>query len=133
MYHVPNRLVHGGITGKVIGAAMEVHKQLGAGFLESVYEEALAREFEVQKIGFERQRVLPIAYKDKVIKEFVCDFLVDEKVLVEVKAIKTITEIEKLQVVNYLRASGVEVGLLVNFGAKSLEFKRLISTDENKQ
>jgi len=121
-------LVHGGLTGKIIGAAMEVHSKLGPGFLESVYEEALAYEFELQNISFERQKEIPVFYKDKQVKQFTCDFLVDSKVIIEIKAIKEITEIGKLQVINYLKAGSFEVGLLLNFGAKSLDYKRLVNT-----
>jgi GxxExxY protein len=128
MYHIKNNLVHGGITGTIIGAAMEVHSRLGPGFLESVYEEALAYEFELQNIRFEKQKEIPVFYKDKPVKYFICDFLVESKVVVEIKAIKEITEIEKLQVINYLKAGTFEVGLLLNFGLKSLDYKRLINT-----
>jgi GxxExxY protein len=121
-------LVHGGLTGRIIGAAMEVHSKLGPGFLESVYEGALAYEFELRKIGFEIQREIPVFYKGKRVKHFVCDFVVDKKVVVELKAIKEITEIEKIQVINYLKAGGFQVGLLLNFGRKSLEYKRLVNT-----
>ncbi len=121
-----------GLTGDIIGAAMEVHTQLGPGFLESVYEEALAYEFELRKIRFQRQRELPVFYKDKYIKPFICDFVVGDKVIVELKAIKQIGEIEKLQVINYLKASGFEIGLLFNFGSTSLEWNRLINTKTEK-
>lgn len=121
-------LVHGALTGRIIGAAMEVHRQLGPGFLEGVYEEALACEFELQNISFEKQKEIPVLYKNKQVKQFICDFLIDKKVVVEIKAIKEIGEIEKLQVINYLKAGSFQVGLLLNFGRKSLEYKRLINT-----
>jgi len=121
-------LLHGGLTGQTIGAAMEVHRKLGPGFLESVYEGALAHEFELRKTRFERQKEIPVFYKNKQVKQFVCDFVVDNMVVVELKAIKEITEIDKIQVINYLKASGFKVGLLLNFGQKSLEYKRLVDT-----
>ena len=130
MLHIPNQLVHGGLTGDIIGAAMEVHSYLGPGFLESVYEESLAYEFELRKIRFERQKTFNVFYKGRTVKTFVADFVADNAVIVEVKAIREITEIEKLQVINYLKASGLEVGLLMNFGAKSLDYKRLIETNQ---
>ena len=130
MLHIPNQLVHGGLTGEIIGAAMEVHSYLGPGFLESVYEESLAYEFELRKISFERQKAFNVFYKGRAVKSFVTDFVVDNTVIVEVKAIKEITEIERIQVINYLKASGLEVGLLLNFGAKSLDYKRLIETNQ---
>jgi GxxExxY protein len=130
MYHIKNSLVHGDITGTIIGAAMEVHSRLGPGFLESVYDEALAVEFKLQKINFERQREIPVFYKGEQVKQFYCDYLVEGKVIVEIKAIKEITEIEKLQVINYLKAGNFEVGLLLNFGQKSLDYKRLVNSKE---
>ena len=120
-------LILGGLTGKVIGAAMEVHKNLGTGFLESVYEEALAYEFDLQKIAYERQKSLNAVYKGKVVKQFICDFFVEGQIIVETKAIALLTDIDKFQVLNYLKTSGIEVGLLINFGGKSLEFKRFIN------
>ncbi len=128
MAAIKNNLVHGTLTGKIIGAAMEVHRHLGPGFLENVYEEALAYEFELQNISFEKQKEIPVIYKNKQVKHFICDFLIDKKVVVEIKAIKEIGEIEKLQVINYLKAGVFEVGLLINFGCKSLEYKRLVNT-----
>ena len=128
MHLEKNSLVASGLTGEIIGAAMEVHSQLGPGFLESVYEEAFAVELELKGINFQRQQELPVFYKGRNIKQFVCDFIVENQVIVELKAIKQIGEIEKLQVINYLKASGYEIGLLFNFGEKSLEWKRLINT-----
>ena len=127
--HIPNQLVHSGLTGDIIGAAMEVHSHLGPGFLESVYEESLAYEFELRKMRFERQKTFNVFYKSKTVKTFIVDFFVDNTVIVEIKAIKEISEIEKLQVINYLKASGLEVGLLLNFGEASLVYKRLIHTN----
>ncbi|MCK5270836.1 MAG: GxxExxY protein [Sedimentisphaerales bacterium] len=120
-------LLYSDLTYKVIGAAMEVHKNLGAGFLESVYEEALAYEFELQNILYERQKNIIVYYKNKKVKQFISDFMVDEKVVVEIKAIKNITDIEKAQLINYLKATGLKVGMLFNFGADSLEYKRFVN------
>ena len=130
MLHIPNKLVHSGLTGDIIGAAMEVHSYHGPGFLESIYEESLAYEFELRKIRFERQKTFNVFYKGRAVKTFIADFVADSTVIVEIKAIKEITEIEKLQVINYLKASGLEVGLLLNFGAGSLDYKRLIETNQ---
>ncbi len=132
MAYIEKNFVASGITGDIIGASMEVHRRLGPGFLESVYEEALAVEFEINGIGFKRQYELPVFYKERKIKQFICDFLVDNRIIVEIKAIKQIGEIEKLQVINYLKASSYEIGLLFNFGQKSLEWKRLINTNDFK-
>ena len=106
---------------------MEVHSTLGYGFLESVYEEALAIEFNLRKIPFERQKTLDVFYKQKKVKSFACDFLVDGAVLVELKAIENLSGIEQAQVLNYLKATNLKLGLLLNFGTTSLQYKRLIN------
>jgi GxxExxY protein len=123
----PDSYVHADITGKVIGAAMEVHRTLGCGFVESVHEEALAIELVMQKVPFERQKPVNVMYKGRPAKQFTCDMFVDGKVLVELKAVKKLTEVDYAQLLNYLKATGQELGLLINFGARSLEFKRIIN------
>jgi len=105
---------------------MEVHRILGTGFLESVYEEALAHEFTLQKIPFARQVDLKVEYKEVVAGTFRADFFIDGKVIVELKAIKAITGAEEAQLLNYLRGTGYKVGLLINFGTRSLQHKRRI-------
>lgn len=119
-------LMHSELTRAVIGAAMEVHSNLGPGFLESVYEAAMAIEFNLRNVPYERQKAILVMYKGEKAKDFLCDFLVDGKVLVELKALKTITGVEEAQVLNYLKATGLEVGLLINFGEQSLKYKRLV-------
>jgi GxxExxY protein len=121
-----SNLLYSDLTKQIIGAAIEVHKILGCGFLESVYEEALAIEFELNKIPFERQKNIEIFYKNRFAKYFTLDFLVYNKIIVELKAIKKTTDIETAQVLNYLKAGDFKLGLLFNFGATSLEFKRII-------
>ena len=108
---------------------MEVHNYLGHGFLESVYEEALAIEFNLRGISFQKQAPIKVYYKKVLAKEFVCNFIIDGCVIVELKAIKKISNIEHAQVLNYLKATGLKVGLLLNFGSGSLEYKRLINTN----
>ena len=114
-------------TYKIIGAAMEVHKVLGCGFLENVYQEALGREFDTQEVPFRSQPVVKIFYKDSPLdKVYQPDFLCYEEVIVEIKALAKLTGIEEAQLINYLKATGLKIGLLLNFGGKSLEYKRLI-------
>jgi GxxExxY protein len=114
-------------TYKIIGAALEVHKELGCGFLEAVYQEALGREFADQGIPFRSQSVIQIAYKGKPLnKTYQPDFVCFDEVIVEIKAISGLSGIEEAQLINYLKATGLKVGLLINFGAKSLEHKRLV-------
>jgi GxxExxY protein len=114
------------LTYGIIGAAMEVHKVLGPGFLESVYEEALAHEFDLRGIPYQRQARLAVRYKEIVAGEFRADFLVDSKVVVELKAVKALTEGDEAQLLNYLKGTGYRVGLLLNFSAPSLEYKRRV-------
>jgi len=108
---------------------MEVHRVLGAGFVESIYEESFAIEFGLRKIPYERQRPIDVIYKGRVAKHFVCDFIVYGKIIVELKAIKEISDIEQAQVLNYLKSSELNLGLLLNFGSSSLEVKRLIDSN----
>ena len=112
------------LTYAIIGAAMEVHKTLGPGFLESVYEAALA--YELQKLGltFERQKTLAVYYKGMTIGEYRADFVVEGKVILELKAQKTLTSVDEAQLINYLKTTGLRVGLLFNFGAQSLQHER---------
>ncbi len=118
---------HKELTRQIIGAAMEVHSTLGCGFLESVYEESLALEFRLQRIEFERQKPLDVFYKGTKVKQFLCDFFVAGQVLVELKATKDLTEIDKGQVLDYLKSTNLKLGLLLNFGAGSLQYKRVIN------
>jgi GxxExxY protein len=119
-------LLHNELTREIIGAAMEVHTTLGSGFLENVYEEALAIELDIRKIPYERQKGIDVFYKGLLAKQFICDLLVGGKVLVELKALKAISNIEEAQILNYMKATGIEVGLLINFGEQSLKYKRFI-------
>jgi GxxExxY protein len=121
-------LLYSELTRNIIGAAIEVHKVLGSGFLESVYDEAVAIEFELKNIPHERQKSIDVFYKNKCAKHFVCDFLAYGEIIVETKAIKEITDIEVAQVLNYLKAGKFSLGLILNFGSKSLKVKRVINT-----
>jgi len=121
-----SKLLFEDLTYKIIGAAMEVHKILGQGFLEAVYEEALAHEFNLRNIPYERQKALNVKYKEIIAKQYIADFVIEGKVIVEIKAMKALTEVEEAQMQNYLKATGIRVGLLINFGEKSLKYKRII-------
>ncbi len=114
-------------TFAIIGAAMEVHRQLGCGFLEAVYQEALALEFAVNNIPFKREVCLPIQYKGKLLATAYCaDFICFDSVVVELEALAHMSGTEEAQVINYLKATSYEVGLLLNFGASSLQHRRLV-------
>jgi len=113
-------------TYAIIGSAMEVHKELGCGFLEAVYQEGLEREFTIEQIPFKAQPIIQIRYKGQLLnKTYQPDFVCYEEILVEIKAISGLTGLEEAQLINYLKATGLKIGLLLNFGAKSLEHKRL--------
>lgn len=114
-------------TYAIIGAAMEVHRELGCGFLEVPYQEALAQELNEGGIPFAREATLLILYKGRPLDcLYRADFICFGTIIVELKAIKTISSIEEAQLLNYLKATGHERGLLLNFGAPSLQIKRMI-------
>ena len=114
-------------TFAIIGAAMEVHRELGRGFLELVDQTALALEFQERGIPFKAEVALPIRYKDKLLTcAYRADFVCFESVIVETKAIAALTSADEAQLINELKATGLQRGLLLNFGATSLEHKRLV-------
>ena len=119
------------LTGKIIGSAINVHKALGPGFLESVYEEALAVEFETLGIKYERQKIVPIFYRDRQVGEHRLDFLVEKLVVVELKAVVALDKIFFATVRSYLKATNLENGLLLNFAAMPLTIKRIGVEDLN--
>ena len=108
------------LTQKIIGAAIEVHRTLGPGLLESIYEEALCHEFDLRGIGYQRQVEIDVIYKDKVIKGQRLDILVEQEVVIEVKSLSKLPEVSMAQILSYLKATDLKRGLLMNFGAKML-------------
>ena len=116
-------------TYRIIGSAMEVHGELGCGFLEAVYQEALEREMANRAIPFQSQPMIEISYKGQPLnKTYQPDFVCFDGIIVEIKALSSLSGTEEAQIINYLKASGLEVGLLINFGSRSLEYKRIIYT-----
>jgi GxxExxY protein len=117
---------------KIVGAAIEVSNELGCGFLEAVYEEALKIEFAAKEIPFISQKEIEIIYKGQILnKKYYADFLCFNSIIVEIKAIKRLTEIEEAQILNYLKATGLPLGILINFGSTKLEWKRFVLTKNN--
>ena len=113
------------LTGKIIGCAMEVHNSLGNGFQEVIYQRSLQFEMELQKISFGREFEMPIFYKQKPVGTRRVDFLVEDKICLELKAQTKIEAVHLAQAINYLEAFNLEIGLLINFGNAKLEFHRL--------
>jgi GxxExxY protein len=113
---------------QIIGACMRVHSELGAGFLEAVYQEALTIELKTTGIPFEKEKPIDIYYKDHLLeKKYLADFVCYERIILEIKAVKDFNGEHFSQVLNYLKATNLRLGLLVNFGSQSLQYKRFIS------
>lgn len=123
------------LTGKIINACMEVHNELGNGFLEPVYQEVLEEEFKIHGIPYVREKLLPVMYKGKQLKkEYYADFVCYDDIIVELKAVSVLSKPHKAQVLNYLNAANKEIGLLINFGETKLKWERLtkFKSQENR-
>jgi GxxExxY protein len=120
------------ITGKIIGCAMEVHRYLGNGFQEVIYQRALSLEMQQQGLSFSREHEMQIQYKGVEIGTRRVDFFVEEKVMLEIKAVIQLEDVHLAQAINYLEAYGLEIGLLINFGSRSLQFKRVMKSIKSK-
>ena len=115
------------LSYNIVGAAMEVHRVLGSGFLEAVYQTALAEEMRRQKLCFREQARLPVAYKGVAVGEYQADFVVEDKIIPELKAVARLLDIHEAQAVHYLAATGLKLAILLNFGSESLEPRRVIN------
>lgn len=120
-----SELPHGDVTRRIIGCAMQVHSTLGNGFQEVIYQRALAIEMQYNNLNFEREKEMFIFYRQENIGTRRVDFFVEGKIMVELKALILLEDVHMAQAMNYLEAYKMEIGLLINFGAKSLEFKRV--------
>ncbi len=123
---------HSNITEKMIGCALKVHNKLGSGFPEIIYHRALEIELKKQGIEFVSEQAMPVYYEGEKIGTRRVDFLVQNKVMVEIKAVSELQDGHTAQIINYLEAFGLEVGLLLNFGAKRMEIKRYINTTDKR-
>ncbi len=121
-----NMYLHQELTGKIIGACINVHNELGCGFHEKVYQEALAIVLEESGIPFEREKHLPIEFHGRILDcDYIADFVIDNAVILELKAVSEMSSVFEAQVINYLKATGLQIGLLINFGQRELQVKRL--------
>ena len=114
------------LTGKIIGCAMEVHRYLGNGFQEVIYQRCMVIEMRLQGLAFSREHEMEIFYKDENVGTRRVDFFVEGKVMVELKAVIQLEDVHLAQAINYLEAYGLDIGLLINFGSRSLQFKRVM-------
>jgi GxxExxY protein len=120
-------LIYPELSYKVVGAAMEVHGHLGSGFLEAIYDEAFAVELSALDIPFEYQKDLRVFYKGKPLnRAYRADFVIAEKIIVENKASSGLTNNDRAQMINYLKATGYKLGILINYGTPSLQYERLV-------
>ncbi len=126
-------LAHKDETYQIIGAAMEVHKTLGCGFTEKVYQDALEKEFLLEGIPFVRETSMQILYKGEMLPSvFMPDFVCYDKIIVELKAVEELSGLHESQAINYAHVANIKVALLINFGAESLEYKRLFNPNGRK-
>ncbi len=114
------------LTERLIGCVYAVSNGLGAGFLESVYENALALELSAAGISYQRQKALPVFYRQEVVGQFAADFLIEDSVIMELKAVRSLLPEHQAQLINYLKASRLRIGLLVNFGTPKVQIKRMV-------
>ncbi|MBL7987766.1 MAG: GxxExxY protein [Chlorobi bacterium] len=121
------------LTGKIIGCAMEVHKYLGNGFQEVIYQRSLAIEMRLQGLSFEREFEMPLFYKGESVGSRRVDFFVEGKIMVELKAVIQLEDVHLAQAINYLEAYKMKIGLLINFGNRSLQFKRVMKPSGKSQ
>lgn len=124
---IPSILIEGELTDKILAAAFKVHNTLGCGFLERVYESALQVELTKAGLAAERQKPLKVTYEGIIVGDYQADLIIEGRVVVECKAVSRLEPIHEAQLLNYLRATRIKVGMLLNFGRTKVEFKRLVA------
>lgn len=122
-----DKVIHRELSYQVMKAVFEVHNTPGPGFVESVYEEALAYELELREIPFERQKAVTVRYKGRVVGTHRLDFVVDGRIVLELKAVSALTDVFKQQTLSYLKATGLRLGILINFGTPRVEYTRVVN------
>ena len=120
-------LLEKNLTEKIIGASFKVHNALGCGFLEKVYENALAVELNHLGIAFQQQPALKVKYEGVIVGDYQADMVIDDRVILELQAVSTLDSVHEAQLLNYLKATGLQVGLLINFAKPKLQFKRFVA------
>lgn len=118
------KIIYRGLSYTIMQAVFEIHNILGPGYSEGIYEEALAKEFKHRDIRYERQKSIDVYYKGEKIGEYRLDMIVEEKVILELKAVSELNEVFASQVISYLKATGMKLGILINFGSKRVEYRR---------
>lgn len=119
-------LIHKELVYEVVGCAMKVHRELGYGFLEKVYENSMMVLLNKKSIKAKQQFPVPVHFENVVVGEYFADFMIEDKILVELKTVEKITNVHFAQVLNYLKATGIKLGLLINFGPRKLEYERIV-------
>jgi len=120
-------IIYKDLSFRIMEAIFEVRNVLGPGYSENIYESALAKEFKERKINYERQRLIEVYYKGEKIGEYRLDMVVEEMIILELKAVSELNEIFESQLLSYLKATGMKLGILINFGAKEVKFKRIVN------
>lgn len=120
------KLLEKKLTEKILGATFTIHNSLGYGFLEKVYENALAVELAQAKVAVKQQKAIPVKYRNAVVGDYIADLVVEGRVILEIKAARQLDSAHEAQLLNYLKATGIRVGLLLNFGRSKLQFKRFV-------
>ena len=122
-----DKIIYKELSYKIVGIAMDVHKELGCGFLEKVYENALAILLNKNGIDIKQQAPLKVTFRGNVVGEYFADILVEDKIIMELKACDSLLDIHRAQVINYLKATDKRLGLLINFGKRRFEYERLVN------
>jgi len=121
-----SKLLYPELSYKIVGLAMEVHSKLGPGFLEKVYENALMLLFDREGVFAQEQQAIPVHFEEQIVGNYICDILVENDVIFELKTVDAISDIHRAQVINYLKATGKRLGIILNFKTSSLEYERIV-------